>query len=108
MAGLAVALAGCWTAPVADVQPKGDARLIQHAIPVVAVKRDATVQSIDVDQGVIVLNFTDGITATAKPGPRMTNFSKIRAGDKGRATVAQELSVYVLIDGEVPGVDGRP
>ena len=31
------ALTGCWTAPVATVQPKGDARLIQSGIPVVAV-----------------------------------------------------------------------
>ena len=108
MGGLAIALAGCWTAPVADVQPKGEARLIQHAIPVVAVKHDATVQSIDVDQGVIVLNFTDGVTATVKPGPRVKNFSTIRVGDKAKATVAQELSVYVLIDGQVGGVDGRP
>ncbi len=103
MVGLAVALAGCWTAPVADVQPKGEARLIQHAIPVVAVKDRATVQSIDVDQGVIVLNFADGVTATVKPGPRVKNFSTIRAGDKAKATVAQELSVYVLIDGQAAG-----
>ena len=107
MVGVAVALGGCWTAPVADVQPKGEARLIQHAIPVVAVKHDATVQSIDVDQGVIVLNFTDGVTATVKPGPRVKNFSTIRAGDKAKATVAQKLSVYVLKDGQLPGADGK-
>jgi hypothetical protein len=107
MVGVAVALAGCWTAPVADVQPKGEARLIQHAIPVVAVKDRATVQSIDVEQGVIVLNFADGVTATVKPGPRVKNFSTIRAGDKAKATVAQELSVYVLKDGLLPGADGK-
>ncbi len=104
---MAITLAGCWTAPVADVQPKGDARLIQGAIPVVAVKDRATVQSIDVDQGVIVLNFTDGLTAAVKPGPRVKNFSKIRAGDKAKATVARELSVYILIDGRLPGADGK-
>ena len=104
---MAFALAGCWTAPHADVQPKGDARLIQRAIPVVAVKEDATVQSIDVDQRVVVLNFSDGITATVKPGPRVKNFSRIRAGDKAKATVAQQLSVYVLKDGLSPGVDGK-
>jgi hypothetical protein len=103
----AFGLGGCWTAPVADVQPKGDARLIQHAIPVVTVKHDATVQSIDADQGVIVLNFTDGTTATVKPGPRVDNFSKVHAGDKAKATVSQELSVYVLIGGQLPGDDGK-
>jgi hypothetical protein len=101
------ALAGCWTAPVADVQPKGDARLIQSAIPVVAVKDRATVQSIDQDQRVVVLNFSDGVTATVKPGPGIKNFSEIRAGDKARAKVAQELSIYVLKDGHLPGADGK-
>jgi hypothetical protein len=104
---LAFALAGCWTAPVADVQPKGDARLIQHAIPVVAVKDRATVQSIDLDQRIIVLKFTDGVTATVKPDARVKNLEKIRAGDKAKATVAQELSVYVLIDGRLPAADGK-
>jgi hypothetical protein len=100
-------LSGCWTPPVADVQPKGDARLIQHAIPVEVVKDEATVQSVDPEQQVVVLNFTDGTSATVKPGPRVTNFSKIRNGDKVKATVAQELSVYVLIDGMLPGIDGK-
>jgi hypothetical protein len=104
---MAFALAGCWTAPVADVQPKGDARLIQKAIPVVAVKDKATVQSIDPDQRVVVLNFSDGVTATVKPGPGVKNLSEIRAGDKARATVAQELSIYVLKDGHLPDADGK-
>jgi hypothetical protein len=89
------------------VQPKGDARLIQLAIPVEVVKDEATVQSIDFDQQVIALNFTDGTSATVKPSSRVTNFAKIRAGDKVKATVVQELSVYVLIDGMLPGADGR-
>jgi hypothetical protein len=101
-------LTGCWTPPVADVQPKGDARLIQQAIKVVAVKEDATVESIDADRGVIALKFADGLAATIKPPPGVADFSKIRAGDKGRARVAQELSVYVLIDGRLPGDDGKP
>ncbi|HEY2676069.1 MAG TPA: hypothetical protein VGI65_03810 [Steroidobacteraceae bacterium] len=103
----ATALSGCWTPPVASVQPKGDARLIQHAILVEVVKDHATVQSIDLDQQVIALNFTDGTSATVKPGPRVTNFAKVRAGDKVKATVIQELSVYVLIDGMLAGVGGK-
>lgn len=101
------ALAGCWTAPVANVQPKGEARLIQSAIAVVAVKDGATVQSIDVEQRLIVLNFSDGTTATLTAGPDVKDFSKVRAGDTVRATVAQELSIYVLKNGLLPGVDGK-
>ena len=102
------ALAGCWTAPVATVQPKGDARLIQSGIPVVAVKDDATVQSVDADQRLMVLNFSDGTTATVKAGPEVKDFAKARAGDKVRVKVAQELTVYVLKNGALPGADGKP
>jgi hypothetical protein len=105
---MAFALAGCWHAPVADVQPKGDARLIQRSLPVVAVKKGATVQSIDADQRIVVLGFPQGISAAVKPGPRVTNLAQIHAGDKARVTVAQQLSVYVLKNGQLPGIDGKP
>ena len=104
---IAPALAGCWTAPIANVQPKGEARLIQSAIPVESVKHRVTVQSVDADRRVIVLNFSEGATATFKPRPQMA-FHQIRAGDKVQATVAQELTVYVLKNGQVPGTGGKP
>jgi hypothetical protein len=105
---VAVALSGCWTAPVANVQPKGEARLIQSAIPVESVKHGVAVQSINADQRVIVLNFSEGATATFKPGPQVANFYQIQAGDKVQATVAQELTIYVLKNGQVPGTGGKP
>jgi hypothetical protein len=105
---MTLALAGCWTTPVANVQPKGEARLIQSAIPVQSVKDHVTVQSINADQHVIVLNFSGGATATFRPGPQVANLYQIRAGDKVQATVAQELAVYVLKDGQVPGAGGKP
>jgi hypothetical protein len=101
------ALAGCWTAPVADVQPKGEARLIQRGIPVIAVKDGATVQSIAADQSSLVLNFPEGITATVKPGPQVKNLPQVHAGDRVRVKVAQELSVYVLKNGALPDADGK-
>jgi hypothetical protein len=105
----ASALSGCWTAPVAEVQPKGKARVIQLAIPVEVVKEDATLHAVDADQGLIVLDFTDGTSATVKPAPGVIDFSRIRPGDKAKkAKVVQELSVYVLIDGMLTGVDGQP
>ena len=105
---IALALAGCWTAPTANVQPKGEARLIQSAIPVESVQHRVTVQSIDADRRIIVLNFSEGATATFKPGPQMANIHQIRAGDKVQATVAQELTIYVLKNGQVPGTGGKP
>jgi hypothetical protein len=105
---MALALAGCWTAPMANVQPKGEARLIQSAIRVESFKDRVTVQSINADQRIIVLNFSEGPRATFKPGPQVTNFYQIQAGDKVRATVAQELTIYVLKNGQVPSTGGKP
>jgi len=104
----ALALAGCWTAPTANVQPKGEARLIQSAIPVESVKHRATVQSIDADRRVIVLNFSEGTTASFRPRPQAANIHLIRAGEKVQATVAQELTIYVSKNGLVPGTGGKP
>src|SRR5580693_6695473 len=105
---IGLALAGCWTAPVANVQPKGEVRLIQSAIPVESVKHRVTVQSIDADRRVIVLNFSEGTTATFRPGPQAANIHQIRAGDKVRATVAQELTIYVSKNSQVPGTGAKP
>jgi hypothetical protein len=107
LSGTAWALTGCWTAPVASVQPKGDARLIQSAITVVAVKENATIQSIDADRRNVVLDLPEGISPPVRLGPKVTNLAQIRAGDKGRVTVAQELSVYVLKNGQLPDAEGK-
>ena len=104
---IALTLSGCWTAPIANVQPRGEARLIQSAIRVESVKHRVTVQSISFDQGAIVLGFSEGATATFKPGPRAADFHAIRAGDKVQATVAQELAIYVAKNGQVPGSGGK-
>jgi hypothetical protein len=105
----ALALTGCWTAPVADVQPKGEARLIQSAISVESVKAPALVEGVDRNTRTIVVR-TPGApeTSTYKVGREVENFSSIRMGDKVKATVKEELSVYVLRNGEAPGADGTP
>ena len=107
--GAALTLAGCWTAPVADVQPKGEARLIQNAISVESVKAVAFVEGIDRDSGTIVVR-TPGApeTSTYQVGRGVENFSRFGLGDKVEATVREELSVYVLRDGQAPGADGVP
>ena len=105
----AVALAGCWTRPVADVQPKGEARLIESAITVESVKAPAIVESVDRDAGTIVSRFPGAPeTSTYKVGREVENFSSIRMGDRVKATVKEELSVYVLRDGQAPGADDAP
>jgi translation initiation factor IF-1 len=105
---VALALVACWTAPSANVQPKGEARLIQSAIPVESVKRRLTVQSINAEQRVIVLNAIAGVPATFNVGTQAPNLYRIQTGDQVQVTVVQELTIYVAKNGEVPGIGGKP
>jgi hypothetical protein len=103
---LPIMLAGCWTPPNAHVQPKGEARLIQDGIATRSVKDPATVESVDTSQSTLNLKLSDGSTITCKAGPKVKNFDQLQAGDKVKATVTEELAVYVLSNGQAPGSDG--
>jgi hypothetical protein len=105
----ALALAGCWTAPIANVQPKGEPRLIQGAILVDSVRQRAVVESVDIGARTVVLANPDRSIKTAyRVGPRLSNLDRIKAGDKVQATIAEELTVYVLKNGQLPDAAGAP
>ena len=78
---VALALAGCWTPPNANVQPAGEPRLIQSGITVEVVQNPAPVASIDASQRTITLKRTDGLTKTYAVGPKVQNFDQIKAGN---------------------------
>ena len=112
IAGLAVAtlaLAGCWTAPVASVQPKDEPRLIQGAIAVELLTSVAIVRSVDAAARSVVL-FTPGDPAavTYRVGREVRNLGAIKVGDAVQAAIAEELAVYVLRDGRLPAPGGVP
>jgi hypothetical protein len=102
-------LAGCWTTPVANVQPKGEPRLIQDSIAVESVKQPAIVQSVDASaRSVVVQPLGEPTTITYKAGPQVGHFDRIKIGDKVEARVAERLSIYVSRDSKVPGPSGAP
>jgi hypothetical protein len=105
----ALALAGCWTAPVATVQPKGEPRLIQSSIAVRSANNLAVVQSVDPSTRTIVVQ-TSGTTkaSTYKVGHKVSGLNAIKPGDVIEATLTQELTIYVLLDGLLPGIGGSP
>src|SRR5271169_3402654 len=86
----ALALTGCWTAPNASVQPKGQPGMIEAGIQVRAVEYPATVQAIDTTQGTITLALPDGTTTVYKIGPKVKNSKPIQAGDTVKAKVTDE------------------
>src|SRR5208282_407780 len=77
--------------------------LIQHGIAVQSVKDPATVQAIDAGARTITLKFSDNTVLTCKAGTPVENFDQIKAGDQVQATVTEELAIYGLEDGKLPG-----
>jgi hypothetical protein len=91
-------------APVATVQPPGEARLIQSAVAVTSEKDAAIVSALDRSAGTIVLRIAGRAdTSTYKLGPRVSSLDGIGVGDVVQATVTEELTVYALRDGQLPG-----
>ena len=103
----ALLLAGCWTAPVATVQPHGEARLIQGAIAVTSVKDTAVVSSVDRSAGTVVLRSSGKPeVSTYRLAPKVSGLDDIKAGDVVQATVTEDLTIYVLHDGQLPDAGG--
>jgi translation initiation factor IF-1 len=102
----ALILTGCWTPPNANVQPKGESRLIQSGVSVESIQEQATVQAIDASQRIIRLKLSNGSVITCKVSQHVANFGQIRSGDKVKVTLAEELAVYVLKDGRLPITGG--
>ena len=102
-------LSACWTPPNADVRPPGPSRLIQKGIVVISTLPRATVQSVDAQTRTIVLEVpgTPGLHSY-RAGQQVSDLDRLRAGARVRATVSEELTVYVSSDGELPGTDGTP
>jgi hypothetical protein len=103
-----LALVACWTAPVANVQPKGQPRLIQSGISVESPKDSAIVHSVDTAARKIEVSTPGGGTevATYTVGPKVKGFDRLKAGDKIKPTLTEELAVYVLRDGKLPAANG--
>lgn len=103
IAGCVISLCtGCWTPPNANVQPAGEPRLIQSGVTVEVVQNPAPVVSIDASQRTITLKRIDGMAKTYPVSPKVKNFDQIKAGDQVKATVIDELAVYLLANGRLP------
>jgi hypothetical protein len=102
LALMALPLAGCWTPPNANVQPHGSAGLIQSGVMVASTKNPANVQAVDTGQRTITLTLPSGDARTYKVGAKVKHFDGVQVGDKVKATVTEELAIYVLENGRLP------
>jgi hypothetical protein len=69
-------------------------------------KVTATVTAIDAATRKVTLVTPDGKKSTFKAGPEVANFAQIQVGDQVKATVAEQLVVFVRKNGEPPS-DGE-
>jgi hypothetical protein len=105
----ALALPGCWSAPIARLQAKGTPRPMQGAIvlAVESVKPPAVVQSVDLAARVITVRPpAEARLSSYKVGLKVSNLERLKAGDRVQATVAEEVTVYVTRDGDLPSAGG--
>lgn len=68
-------------------------------------KTTATVTAVDAASRKVTLAAPDGTKTVFKAGPEVVNFGQIQVGDQVKATVAEQLVVYVRKNGE-PASDG--
>jgi hypothetical protein len=107
----ALALPGCWSAPITTLQSRGQPHRIQGAIAVAveSVKPPAVVQSVDLAaRAITVLRPGEARPISYKVGLNVSNLERLQAGDRVQATVAEELTVYVRRDGDLPSAGGSP
>jgi hypothetical protein len=70
-------------------------------------KDTVVVSSVDRSTGTIILRTAGKAeTSTYKLGPKVSGLDDIRAGDVVQAKVAEDLTIYVLHDGQLPDAGG--
>jgi len=95
----AVALTGCWHAPVATVQPSGPPRVIEESIPIESTWIPVEVQAVDAEQRNLDL-LAPGEAAQIRfsGGLAARNLENVQPGARLRAILQRNLTVYVSTD----------
>ena len=93
----------------AKIEPTTTA-VFQEGVPggiiVETYKNTATVTAIDAANRKVTLVTPDGRKETFKAGPEVVNFDQIRIGDQVKATLTEQLAVYMAKDNP-PATDGE-
>ena len=98
-----VALAGCWHAPVATVQPSGPPRIIEDSIPVESAWIPVKVRAVDANEASLEL-LAPGEAAPIRfsGGLAARHLDRARPGTELRAILQRKLTVYVSPDRRLP------
>jgi hypothetical protein len=112
-AGLTLLPAAMLAFTSCSTEPKGEGAgyaAVQPGVPggviVQTYKETATVTGIDKATREVTLVTKDGAKTTVKAGPEVVNFDQIQVGDQVKATVAEQLVMFMRKNGE-PANDGE-
>lgn len=109
-------LSACETAPTtpaAEAMPATPEVVVETAVEegvpggimVATLAIDATVTAVDKTSRKMTLKGPSGESRTVKVGPEAVNFDQISVGDVVKATLTEELVVYLNAEGEPAGAD---
>jgi Cu/Ag efflux protein CusF len=102
-----LALTSCSSTPQGEGSTMAAAeRGVPGGVIVQTYKVTATVAAVDAASRKVTLTMADGSKTTVKAGPEVVNFDQIQVGDQVKATVAEQLVVFVRKNGE-PANDGE-
>src|ERR1700675_1236807 len=88
-------MSSCWTAPNANLRPKGEPRVIGDSIVVEISTPPMRVESIDRVKRILVASPRDASTIEMTIAPGVRNLEDVHAGDQIRPKVRENLTIYV-------------
>ena len=108
LVAITMLVSSCWTAPNANLRPKGEPRVIEDSIEVEVSMRPMRVESIDRVRRILVASSTEAPTIEMKVAPGVGNLEDVHPGDQIRPKVREKLTVYVAPQRGDSGVTGGP
>jgi hypothetical protein len=102
-------MSSCWTAPNANLRPKGEPHVIEDSIEVEISMPPLRVESIDTAKRILVASSREVPAIEMKIAPGVRNLEDIHPGDQIRPKVREKLTIYVAPQPERgDGVTGGP
>jgi hypothetical protein len=96
-----LALPGCWAPPRSDVQPPGPPRVVADHVRVRSVQDPAVVQAVDANSRTLsLLSATWPSPMRYSVDAKVSGLGELKSGDRIKAILIDELSVYVRRAGE--------
>jgi hypothetical protein len=95
LAALTILMSGCWTAPNANLRPKGEPRVIEDSIEVETSMPPMRVESVDSVKRIVVASSRMAAAIEMNVAPGVRNLEDVHPGDQIRPKIREKLRVYV-------------